>query len=32
MTYDPTTATAHLRRLTSLTDRLTARLEMDIDS
>ncbi len=32
MNYDPTTATAHLRRLTSLTDRLTARLEMETDA
>ena len=32
MTHDPTTATAHLRRLTALTDRLTARLEMETDA
>ncbi len=32
MTHDPTTATAHLRRLTSLTDRLTARLETETDA
>ncbi|WP_269516280.1 flagellar basal-body protein FlbY [Brevundimonas subvibrioides] len=32
MTYDPITATAHLRRLTDLTDRLTARLEAETDA
>lgn len=32
MTYDPLTATAHLRRLTDLTDRLTARLEAETDA
>ncbi len=32
MTHDPTTATAHLRRLTSLTDQLTARLETETDA
>ena len=32
MTYDPVTATAHLRRLTDLTDRLTARLEAETDA
>ncbi|MES2860745.1 MAG: flagellar basal-body protein FlbY [Pseudomonadota bacterium] len=32
MTHDPTTATAHLRRLTALTDRLTARLEKETDA
>lgn len=32
MTNDPTTATAHLRRLTSLTDQLTARLEAETDA
>lgn len=32
MTYDSITATAHLRRLTDLTDRLTARLEAETDS
>jgi hypothetical protein len=29
MTHDPVTATAHLRRLTTLTDRLAARLEAE---
>ncbi|WP_426039290.1 flagellar basal-body protein FlbY [Brevundimonas sp. DC300-4] len=32
MTHDPTTATAYLRRLTALTDRLTARLERETDA
>jgi hypothetical protein len=32
VTYDPVTATAHLRRLTDLTDRLTARLEAETDA
>ena len=32
MTPDPTTATAYLRRLTALTDRLTARLEVETDA
>lgn len=32
MTYDSVTATAHLRRLTDLTDRLTARLEAETDA
>lgn len=32
MTPDPTTATAYLRQLTALTDRLTARLEMETDA
>lgn len=32
MTHDPVTATAHLRRLTMLTDRLTARLESETDA
>jgi hypothetical protein len=32
MTHDPTTATAHLRRLTALTERLTARLEIETDA
>jgi hypothetical protein len=32
MTHDPTTATAHLRRLTAMTDRLTARLEVETDA
>ena len=32
MIYDPVTATAHLRRLTELTDRLTARLEAETDA
>lgn len=32
MTQDPTTATAYLRRLTALTDRLTARLESETDA
>lgn len=32
MTPDPTTATAYLRKLTALTDRLTARLEVETDA
>lgn len=32
MTQDPVTATAHLRRLTALTERLTARLENETDA
>lgn len=32
MTQDPTTAAAYLRRLTDLTDRLTARLEAETDA
>ena len=32
MTHDPTTATAYLRRLPALTDRLTARLERETDA
>jgi hypothetical protein len=32
MTQDPITATAHLRRLTALTERLTARLENETDA
>lgn len=32
MTPDPTTATAYLRKLTTLTDRLTARLEVESDA
>lgn len=32
MIYDPVTATAHFRRLTELTDRLTARLETETDA
>jgi hypothetical protein len=32
MTPDPVTATAYLRRLTDLTDRLTARLEKEADA
>lgn len=32
MTQDPITATAYLRRLTALTDRLTARLEIETDA
>lgn len=32
MTQDPTTAAAYLRRLTDLTDRLTARLETETDA
>lgn len=32
MTPDPVTATAYLRRLTELTDRLTARLEKETDA
>lgn len=32
MTHDPTTATAHLRRLTALTDRLTARLKLETEA
>lgn len=32
MTPDATTATAYLRKLTALTDRLTARLEMETDA
>lgn len=32
MTADATTATAYLRRLTALTDRLTARLEIETDA
>lgn len=32
MTYDPITATAHMRRLTDLTDRLTARLVAETEA
>lgn len=32
MTHDQSTATAYLRRLTELTDRLTARLEIETDA
>jgi len=32
VTYDPVTATAHLRRLTDLTHQLTARLEAETDA